>query len=283
MHLSFRFKVQIEATEIQRAQTIASAAQHNLEESSNNVRVITAALRAAQETVANAALRAQTAQLQLAAHDQLLFTARQKVDALSAQMVALQAEVGISADTRMSIDLPALLNRLKQPLAPQDQPKAINPMANQTSPVDDSHPVIIHSADPNAFAPQQQQQRLPNAAKRSISGGSLHQRHVLEADDVRDMLDWVRRQKSAEIAKVSAGSADAFNAKRSADYSQKFVRDFVSNMQSLNQLGDGGGYNDGRMRDQMQPSFDNGGQQIERDGRLTRRAVRRRRRRSHRA
>lgn len=62
----------------------------------NNVRVITTALRSAQETIATTAQHAQTAQLQLAAHDQLLFTARQKVDALSAQLVGLQAEVGIS-------------------------------------------------------------------------------------------------------------------------------------------------------------------------------------------
>lgn len=72
-------KVQLEATEIQRAQTIATVAQKRLEEASNNVRVITTALRSAQEAVANTAQRAQTAQLQLAAHDQLLFTARQKV------------------------------------------------------------------------------------------------------------------------------------------------------------------------------------------------------------
>lgn len=73
-------QVQLEATEIQRAQTIAASAQQNLEEAANNVRVITAALRSAQESVASVALRAQTAQLQLAAHDQLLFTARQKVN-----------------------------------------------------------------------------------------------------------------------------------------------------------------------------------------------------------
>lgn len=43
------------------------------------MRVITTALRSAQETIATTAQHAQTAQLQLAAHDQLLFTARQKV------------------------------------------------------------------------------------------------------------------------------------------------------------------------------------------------------------
>ncbi|KAG4069561.1 hypothetical protein HA402_006927 [Bradysia odoriphaga] len=115
-------QVQLEATEIRRAQSVASEAQKRLEEASNNVRVITTALRSAQETIATTAQHAQTAQLQLAAHDQLLFTARQKVDALSAQLVGLQAEVGISGDTA-NINLPALLDKLKEPLHPDDQPK----------------------------------------------------------------------------------------------------------------------------------------------------------------
>lgn len=122
--------VQLEATEIQRAQSIATAAQQDLEEASNNVRVITAALHAAQESVANAALRAQTAQLQLAAHDQLLFTARQKVDALSAQMVGLQAEVGISEESnKITVDLPGLMNKLKEPLKENEIPKPIQSIA----------------------------------------------------------------------------------------------------------------------------------------------------------
>lgn len=150
-------------------------------------------------------------------------------------MVALQAEVGITADTRASIDLPALLNRLKQPLSPEDQPKAINPKAyNATN--DESHQLIIHSADPNAFS--QTQPINAGDVKRSIQRREFpQQRRSLEADDVRDMLDWVRRQKKAEIAKASNGNTDAFNSKRSADYSQKFVRDFVTNMQNLNRIG----------------------------------------------
>lgn len=72
---------------------MAAAAQQTLEEAANNVKVISAALQSAQESVASAAIRAHIAQLQLAAHDQMLFTARQNVDSLSAQMVGLQAEV----------------------------------------------------------------------------------------------------------------------------------------------------------------------------------------------
>lgn len=144
-------KVQLEATEIRRAQSVASEAQKRLEEASNNVRVITTALRSAQETIASTAQHAQTAQLQLAAHDQLLFTARQKViffvlrkelvqrpyitnilikvDALSAQLVGLQAEVGISGDIA-NINLPALLDKLKEPLHPDETPKPPQSLLN---------------------------------------------------------------------------------------------------------------------------------------------------------
>lgn len=180
-------------------------------------------------------------------------------------MVALQAEVGITADTRMSIDLPALLNRLKQPLSPDEQPKAINPLEHNTTNGEEPHPVIIHSADPNAFF--HPPSNNAGDVKRSIEESDSLQRRSLEADDVRDMLDWVRRQKSAELAKASDGSPDAFNAKRSADYSQKFVRDFVSNMQNLNRI-------DGIAGEQIT----NIGRQRER--RRTQRSLKKRRRRS---
>lgn len=125
-------EVQLEASEIQRSQTIASSAQQQLEESANNVRVISSGLHAAQEAVANAAIRAETAQLQLAAHDQLLFTARQKVDALSARMVGLEAEIGIG-ENRLSVDLPGLLNRLKEPLKEDEKPKPVPSIISENS------------------------------------------------------------------------------------------------------------------------------------------------------
>lgn len=187
----------------------------------------------------------------MAAHDQLLFTARQKVDALSAQMVALQAEVGITADTRASIDLPALLNRLKQPLAPNEQPKAFNPMEHNITRGEESHPMIIHSADPYTFF--QPPSHSDGNVKRSI--GLRHsnevppQRRSLQENDVNNMLDWVHRQKNSELAKTYESNADAFNAKRSADYSRKFVRDFVSNMQNLNNVN---GNSNENIRNQLQ-------------------------------
>lgn len=120
-------QVQLEANEIQKAQSVAATSQQHLEEAANNVRIMTAALHAAQEAVGGAAIRAQTAQLQVAAHDQLLFAARQKVDALSGQMVGLQAQVGLTQN-KFSIDMQGLLNKLKEPLKDSDRPKPIPPL-----------------------------------------------------------------------------------------------------------------------------------------------------------
>ncbi|EDV50349.2 zinc finger protein 853 [Drosophila erecta] len=117
-------RVQLEATEIRKAQSVASAAQSQLEESANHVRSITASLHTAQQEVAASAIRAQIAQLQLAAHDQLLFAARQDVDALSSQMVGLQAAEGI-VQPKLTVDLHALLDKLKQPLQHYDRPTAV--------------------------------------------------------------------------------------------------------------------------------------------------------------
>lgn len=80
----------MEVGEVTRSQQIATEAEQMLEEATNKVRMLSSDLQAAQENAATCAMRAHTAQLQLAAHDQLMFTARQKVDALSAQMVSVQ-------------------------------------------------------------------------------------------------------------------------------------------------------------------------------------------------
>ncbi|XP_052848102.1 uncharacterized protein LOC128259595 isoform X2 [Drosophila gunungcola] len=121
-------RVQLEATEIKKAQSVASSAQSQLEESANHVRSITATLHTAQQEVAASAIRAQIAQLQLAAHDQLLFAARQDVDALSSQMVGLQAAEGI-VQPKLTVDLHALLEKLKQPLQQYDRPTAVPAIA----------------------------------------------------------------------------------------------------------------------------------------------------------
>ncbi|XP_022208403.2 uncharacterized protein LOC111064876 [Drosophila obscura] len=136
-------RVQLEATEIRKAQGVASSAQAQLEESTNNVRTITASLHTAQQSVAAAAIRAQISQLQLAAHDQLLFAARQDVDSLSSQMVGLQAAEGI-VQPKLSVDLRALLDKLKQPLQRFDKPTPVPP--------------IITNMQGLGFYPQEQQQ-----------------------------------------------------------------------------------------------------------------------------
>lgn len=120
-------RVQLEAIEIKKAQAVANSAQQQLEEAANHVRSVTAALQNAQQEVASAAIRAQTAQLQLAAHDQLLFAARQDVDALSSQMVGMQAAEGIAVPT-VKFDIGSLLDKLKQPLAAAERPTAVPPV-----------------------------------------------------------------------------------------------------------------------------------------------------------
>ncbi|XP_014273537.1 uncharacterized protein [Halyomorpha halys] len=85
--------VKMETGEVTRTQQVAAEAEQALEEATNKVRLLSSDLQAAQEAAAQAAMRAHTAQLQLSAHDQLMFTARQRVDALSAQMVSVQAEL----------------------------------------------------------------------------------------------------------------------------------------------------------------------------------------------
>lgn len=117
-------RVQLEANEIKKAQAVSEAAQKTLDEAAIKVRVITAALESAQQEVSAAAIRAQTAQLQLAAHDQLLFTARQNVDALSSQMVGLQAEGGVTS-AKNQINIQKLLKQLNEPLNPKETPTPI--------------------------------------------------------------------------------------------------------------------------------------------------------------
>jgi chromosome segregation ATPase len=89
----------MESSEVSRTQQVAESAEQQLEESANKVRMLSSDLEAAQEEAAAAAMKAHTAQLQLSAHDQLMFTARQKVDALSAQMVSVQADLASAQQT----------------------------------------------------------------------------------------------------------------------------------------------------------------------------------------
>uniref|UniRef100_A0A0A9Y431 Uncharacterized protein n=1 Tax=Lygus hesperus TaxID=30085 RepID=A0A0A9Y431_LYGHE len=87
--------VKKETLEVKRLQGVAAAADKELEEASNQVRSLSSDLQEAQRVAAQRALKSHSAHLQLSAHDQLMFTARQRVDALSAQAVAAQAEIGM--------------------------------------------------------------------------------------------------------------------------------------------------------------------------------------------
>lgn len=83
----------METGEIARTQHEAQEAERALEEATNNVRMISAHLKNAQEEASKAATRALTAQLQMSVHDQLLVTARQKLNSVTAHMIALQADL----------------------------------------------------------------------------------------------------------------------------------------------------------------------------------------------
>ncbi|BFF97666.1 bromodomain-containing protein [Drosophila madeirensis] len=158
-------RVQLEATEIKKAQGVASSALAQLEETTNQVRTITASLHTAQQSVAAAAIRAQIAQLQVAAHNQLLFAARQDLDSLSSQMVGLQAAEGI-VQPKLNVDLSALLDKLKQPLQQFDRPTPV--------------PTILANLPALGFYPQQQkpqqqqqnqQQSVPQWQQQNGVGG----------------------------------------------------------------------------------------------------------------
>ncbi|XP_037923716.1 uncharacterized protein LOC119659614 isoform X2 [Hermetia illucens] len=205
-------QVQLEATEIQRSQTIAAAAQQALEEAGNNVRVITAALHAAQETVAACALRAQTAQLQLAAHDQLLFTARQRVDALSAQMVGLQAEEGIG-ENKIVVDIPALLAKLKEPLAENQKPTPVPSILGSNSAISSSSSSTTitspeRSVDPNKFFDQlklwnERNARKPDAiTDRKQPGNSFHDGAYFERYGLDSLEENSENSMNDEIQKI---------------------------------------------------------------------------------
>lgn len=200
---------------------MASEAQKRLEEASNNVRVITTALRSAQETIATTAQHAQTAQLQLAAHDQLLFTARQKVDALSAQLVGLQAEVGIAGDTA-SINLPALLDKLKEPLHPDEQPKPPLPLLNSVGSVGYTdngyqiHNIKPYSTNWNDYKQylfDQQKNNSPHKLKRSNIAEQLRHSRLaqqkqiirlsdsdyLSPEEMQKFLDWIHEENRKDL------------------------------------------------------------------------------------
>jgi len=72
----------MEAGEVTKYQQVASAAQLNLEEANNKVRVLSTELQAAQMGAQAAATNAQKAQKDLAEHDKKMYDSRQKASIL---------------------------------------------------------------------------------------------------------------------------------------------------------------------------------------------------------
>ncbi|XP_014239907.1 uncharacterized protein LOC106661177 [Cimex lectularius] len=90
--------VKMEMNEVVKAQQEALEASQALEKATDDVRTLSMELQNAQEAAAQAALRAHTTQLQLTAHDQLMLTAKQRADALSSEMVLVQANLAPTQD-----------------------------------------------------------------------------------------------------------------------------------------------------------------------------------------
>lgn len=250
-------QVQLEVKQIQRAQSLAAAQQKALEEASMNVRTITGALHAAQQDVATAAMRAQTAQLQLAAHDQLLFAARQKVDALSSRAVGLQAEDSIVLP-KLAIDIQDLLGKLKAPLPENLRPTAIPAMCqemeakmqlipqidyNQSSNVHPNQSVAINSnksstINPNQSATINANQAATNCSNQSTPLTSKDQRARDLEKAIRDIITKGRYKKSARKRSSAVYEIHDNNIKekedlrRSAQYDNYFYRWFVKDVRN---------------------------------------------------
>lgn len=128
-------------------------------------------------------------------------------------MVGLQAEVGIAGDTA-SINLPALLEKLREPLHPDDQPKPPIQLLNSVgSGTYADNGYVTHNAKPS-YSPNwndykqylfDQQKNLeksnaPSKLKRSnfvdqLDGSMLpDQRENISSEKMKTLLDWIHEE-----------------------------------------------------------------------------------------
>ncbi|BET01358.1 Protein of unknown function (DUF745) [Nesidiocoris tenuis] len=126
--------VKMETTEVRRLQELVTAADRELEEANHQVRVISRDLQEAQRLAAQKALKSHTAHLQLSAHDQLMFTSRQRVDALSAQAVAVQAELNACVPQPAYASNASQLNPNDQQAGTEQMLQVMYPQAPQLDP-----------------------------------------------------------------------------------------------------------------------------------------------------
>lgn len=129
-----------------------------------------------------------------------------QVDALSAQLVGLQAEVGIGGDP-VSVNLPALLEKLKQPLHPDDQPKAPVSLINSPGstgltenelPTHKLRPDAASWNDYKQYVLDQQKNlgndNIPHKLKRSNS-----QLDQMSSEDIKTLLDWIHEENKKDL------------------------------------------------------------------------------------
>lgn len=131
-------------------------------------------------------------------------------------MVGLQAEVGISGDTA-NINLPALLDKLKEPLHPDEQPKPPPPLVNSvgssmyTNNGFDSRMVKQYSPNWNDYNKQyafDQSKNVvkannpPSKLKRSNFDDQLDRlsKDYIPSEKMKSLLDWIHEENRKDLA-----------------------------------------------------------------------------------
>ncbi len=133
-------------------------------------------------------------------------------------MVGLQAEVGISGDTA-NINLPALLEKLKEPLPPDDQPKPPTPLLNSVGSgtyADNGYqsrsakPYLPNWNDYKQYLLDQQKtfekSNSPSKLKRSNFEDQLdrmnriNQRDYASSEKMKPLLDWIHEENRKDLS-----------------------------------------------------------------------------------
>lgn len=127
-------------------------------------------------------------------------------------MVGLQAEVGIAGDTA-SINLPALLEKLKEPLHPEEQPKPpiqlLNSVGSATY-TDNGYQTQLKPYSPNwsdykQYLIDQQKKNAPSKLKRSNFADRLDrssfkkQSDQISSEEMKTLLDWIHEENRKDL------------------------------------------------------------------------------------
>lgn len=125
--------------------------------------------------------------------------------------MGLQAEVGISGDTA-SIDLTGLLEKLKQPLHAEQQPKLPLPLVNSVGSAYNDNGYVTHNIKPYAanwndykqYLSDQQKTIAPPKPKRSNFAEQLNRSRKdsldeISPEEVKTLLDWIHEENRKDL------------------------------------------------------------------------------------